>query len=403
MSQPTIIYDGTSIFISGYIFLLSQLIKTDKHMINKLYVHKFDRKIKQILSCHINMISIFILDTKRTIYTIGNIVPNSKFLEKHENFDITFLDTNIKKIVSGDRHIIISKPNGIYSFGYNNVGQLGLGHNNETNFIQQINFMSKKSVCKISCGYGHTLFTTTNNELYSFGHNVYGQLGLCDNIDRFSPTLVTHLTSIIIKISCGYFHTLLLDNLGKLYSCGLNMHGQLGLGDIEPRNRPSQMLYSMNIKQIECGSYNTFILINNGDLFTTGLNDCGQLGLGDNNNRNKPTLLMSNLGIHQIVCLDKVVYILKKSGQLLVFGNNKDGQLGLGDNINKNRPTLLMTNDNILMINGTIIKKIKWKPEIYVYLSERNKKEILFFLQICKKNKIKICNNIKNIIIQLII
>ena len=69
--------------------------------------------------------------------------------------------------------------------------------------------------------------------------------------------------------------------------------------------------------------------------------------------------------------------------ELLAFGDNQYGQLGLGDEKSRNIPTLVGTFDNIILINGTIIKKIKWNSDIYSTLYKTKRSEIKNFLLVC--------------------
>ena len=45
----------------------------------------------------------------------------------------------------------------------------------------------------------------------------------------------------ISSISCGLHHTLLLSTTGQVYAFGSNTHGQLGVGDLVPRGAPTQV------------------------------------------------------------------------------------------------------------------------------------------------------------------
>lgn len=60
--------------------------------------------------------------------------------------------------------------------------------------------------------------------LYSWGQNVFGQLGLGDYNDRNAPELVKSLAEHVQvkKISAGYLHSGILDDRGKLYTWGHN-------------------------------------------------------------------------------------------------------------------------------------------------------------------------------------
>ena len=65
----------------------------------------------------------------------------------------------------------------MYVWGYNQHGQLGLGHFNNINTPQELNLPNVK---KIICGSGpyHTIAITKLGKVYVWGNNQYGQLGL---------------------------------------------------------------------------------------------------------------------------------------------------------------------------------------------------------------------------------
>ena len=89
----------------------------------------------------------------------------------------------------------------------------------------------------------------------------------------------------IRKIICGSYHTLIFKESGELFAFGRNYHGQLGLGDNVNRNVPTLMMTDKTIRKIVCSGYHTFIFKESGELFAFGYNYYGQLGLGDNDNR----------------------------------------------------------------------------------------------------------------------
>jgi alpha-tubulin suppressor-like RCC1 family protein len=65
------------------------------------------------------------------------------------------------------------------------------------------------------------VFSFGNNIVFYFLNQKNGQLGLGDNIDRNSPTLITSLSNIA-HISSGGSHSMVLDNFGNIYSFGSN-------------------------------------------------------------------------------------------------------------------------------------------------------------------------------------
>ncbi len=46
----------------------------------------------------------------------------------------------------------------------------------------------------------------------------------------------------------------------KLYGCGSNRYGQLGLGHNEDQMEPQLIMQGVEIRQIACGAYQTVIL-----------------------------------------------------------------------------------------------------------------------------------------------
>ena len=209
----------------------------------------------------------------------------------------------------------------------------------------------------------------------------------------------------IRQVICGGYHSFIIKESGELFAFGYNKYGQLGLSDNEDRNIPTLLMQDNTIRQIVCGAYHSFILKESGKLFAFGYNYHGQLGLGDMRNRNISTLLTKDKKIRQVICGGYCSFILKESNQLFIFGSNAYGQLGLADNNNRNTPTLLGTFDNIISINGVILH-IKWNPDIYATLSKIKKREIKDFLLVChyykQIYKINVVKYMRHMIISLL-
>ena len=70
-------------------------------------------------------------------------------------------------------------------FGKNFFGQLGLNHINYSFNPELLKIEEKKRIIKVSLGGEHTLLLSEQKNLYSFGLNIFGQLGLDDNINNF--------------------------------------------------------------------------------------------------------------------------------------------------------------------------------------------------------------------------
>ncbi|KRX07811.1 Regulator of chromosome condensation 1/beta-lactamase-inhibitor protein II [Pseudocohnilembus persalinus] len=135
----------------------------------------------------------------------------------------------IKSISAGFYHCLLLSDQGkIYSFGRGTSGQLGLGNflNQETpQLIQQLN-----DIVQIKSGESHNLALNKQGHVYSWGINNQGQLGLCDFNRQNQPQIVNKLNQIQIKqIQCGKKHSLALSTDGQVYAWGCNEFGQIGI------------------------------------------------------------------------------------------------------------------------------------------------------------------------------
>lgn len=184
--------------------------------------------------------------------------------------------------------------------------------------------------------------------LFVWGSNSLGQCGL-DNLSSANyevPSLVKSLATIqIVQIACGQFHSLALANTGELYSFGSNSYGQLGLGfDSEKEKaRLVKSLYGVPIAFLACGGNHSFVISKSGAVFGWGKNLYGQLGVNDQASKNFPTQLrtLRTMGVRFIACGDDFSVFLTQDGGVLTCGNGTFGQLGHGNYLNEIVPKMV--------------------------------------------------------------
>ena len=237
----------------------------------------------------------------------------------------------------------------IWSFGNNFSGKLGTGNKTRVNVPQQI--LEIPPVLSVSCGSEHTLIITNDDNLWSCGSNHYGQLCLGDKEGRSKPQKTPF--SNISKISTGFHHSLFENDKGEIFACGNNEHGQCGLGQYNISQIKPSLIPNLpsNIVEFVGGYCQSLFLDLEGNVYSVGFNYNGQLGLGHNTNQNVLSKILNIPPIKIISCVSASCYLIDFEGNLWTFGLNNYGQLGHGDRSNKNVPKVINTLKDIQQIS----------------------------------------------------
>jgi len=155
-----------------------------------------------------------------------------------------------------------------------------------------------------------------------WGLNDCGQLLSNDEQIVKHPTILQCPKGIFGFVS-GDFHTLLISDSLKLSSAGLNIYGQLGVSSTtlkEPNTHVLQEISTLAGQTIEmaaCGSCHSVALTTDGTLYSWGLNLKGQLGLGHFDNVSEPISIstLSNTKIDS-AAKKSLVGVLKTQRQM---------------------------------------------------------------------------------------
>ncbi len=247
-------------------------------------------------------------------------------------------------IDAGSYHCMALTDTGeIYSWGKNNNGELGLGTFSEKEIL--LKHVPKPSeinkFAKICAGSEYSFALTDSGEIYSWGDNAYGQLGLGTagyNQDANSPQHVNKPSGVTFftDIAACFNHSFALTDAGKIYSWGRNMNGELGLGYYDtPKTTPQLVSMPSGVEKftsIAAGYNHTLALTDTGDIYSWGINDVGQLGLG---NKETPKITPQKVEANGIKFTDISAgynhsLALTKDQKMYSWGRNFWGELGLG-------------------------------------------------------------------------
>jgi hypothetical protein len=139
---------------------------------------------------------------------------------------------NIQKISAGYNHsMALAQDGSLYVWGNNDAGQLGIG----TYSSQKIPFkiISLVDVKEISAGIAFSMAIKNDGSLWSWGVNGEGELGISGFVDKNNPTQVvnedgTSFLTNVTSVSIGDVHSVASTSDGSVYSWGDATSGKLG-------------------------------------------------------------------------------------------------------------------------------------------------------------------------------
>ncbi|XP_073447024.1 probable E3 ubiquitin-protein ligase HERC6 [Dendrobates tinctorius] len=247
------------------------------------------------------------------------------------------MEMGVRKVACGGRHTLYLQEDGIVlSCGENPYGQLGRKTN--TSSLEQIYSLEAQTILDVSCGFNHSVAICNEGNIFTWGQGSEGQLGSGQFPQQSPiPRKITGLSDIrIIQISCGHFHTVALSEDSNVFSWGKNDVGQLGLGKQVPNQASPQLVKSLKgvpLVQVSAGGSQSFALSMLGIVFGWGKNNAGQIGLQSDTLTAgvfKPYAVSSlrDKGVIYISCGDEHTAVLSKAGTVYTFGEGSRGQLG---------------------------------------------------------------------------
>ncbi|XP_039629608.1 probable E3 ubiquitin-protein ligase HERC1 isoform X4 [Polypterus senegalus] len=164
----------------------------------------------------------------------------------------------VGQVSCGLNHTLAVSSDGmmVWAFGDGDYGKLGLGNSTAKSSPQKVDVLCGIGIKKVSCGTQFSVALTKDGHVYTFGQDRLIGLpeGRARNHNR--PQQVPALSGIFIKdIAVGAEHTLALSSAGDVYAWGSNSEGQLGLGHTNHVREPTLLtsLQGKNINQISAG------------------------------------------------------------------------------------------------------------------------------------------------------
>ncbi|KAB1267662.1 RCC1 and BTB domain-containing protein 2 [Camelus dromedarius] len=206
-------------------------------------------------------------------------------------------------------HVVLATTEGeVFTWGHNAYSQLGNGTTNHGLVPCHISTnLSNKQVTEVACGSYHSLVLTSDGEVFAWGYNNSGQIGSGSTANQPIPRRVTGClqNKVVVNIACGQMCSMAVVDTGEVFVWGYNGNGQLGLGSGGNQPTPCRIaaLQGIRVQRVACGYAHTLVLTDEGQVYAWGANSYGQLGTGNKSNQSYPTPIVvekdrSKIGNH---------------------------------------------------------------------------------------------------------
>ncbi|XP_037104179.1 probable E3 ubiquitin-protein ligase HERC1 isoform X3 [Syngnathus acus] len=184
---------------------------------------------------------------------LGN-TSNKKLPEK-----VTALEGyQVGQVACGLNHTLVVSADGmmVWAFGDGDYGKLGLGNSTAKSSPQKVEMLCGIGIKKVACGTQFSVALSKDGKVFTFGKDRLIGLPEARARNHNRPQQVPALSGIHIQdIAAGAEHTLVLSSTGDVYTWGSNLEGQLGLGHTNHVREPTlvTVLQSKGINQITAG------------------------------------------------------------------------------------------------------------------------------------------------------
>ena len=150
----------------------------------------------------------------------------------------------------------------------------------------------------VACGDTHTLVATESGDLYSFGRNQNGQLGLGSIQDSLSPQPVLALK---VGLARGFAGTSRGAGVSKRYR---SMAWRRRTRRSCPHRPPLHAVQGKHVACVAAGAEHSMCVTSEGEVYCWGWGRYGNIGDGESQDRHLPTKAkaLEGVQVHQVAC-----------------------------------------------------------------------------------------------------
>ncbi|MBV8195344.1 MAG: hypothetical protein JOY80_07430 [Candidatus Dormibacteraeota bacterium] len=178
----------------------------------------------------------------------------------------------------------------------------------------------------VAGGFEHTCAIRTDQSLWCWGRNDYGQLGVNNTLPELDQP--AQVAGSWISVATRVYHTCAIDTSNALWCWGINFHGQLA----EDPAANAQEVAPVRVGSgqwiaVAAGETFTCAIAADGSLWCWGDDELGELGTGPGSGSSTPRELGAGPW-HGLVAGYQFACALDANGAASCWGNNGNGECG---------------------------------------------------------------------------
>lgn len=242
-----------------------------------------------------------------------------------------------KAISCGGSNSCAIRDGHIYCWGDNTLGQLGYGERGgaSNTYMEVIGLDVGSNLVAVGRDFGCAVRDASP---VCWGYNDYGELGDGSNTARPSAGGVRGPIGGVTAIAAGDFHACVIAN-GGVKCWGNNLYGRLGVTGVTSSNVPVQVAsLTSGVTAISAGDDNTCAVVN-GAAKCWGSNNHGKLGNGSTTNMSSSPVQVTGLqsGVSAVTVGGEFACAIVNGG-VRCWGYNDEGQLGNNSTVESSTP-----------------------------------------------------------------
>ena len=231
-----------------------------------------------------------------------------------------------------------------YCWGDNRNGQLGVGNNTgpETGYYgsyssKPVAVIGGSTFRRVSPGYNHSCGVTTDNRVFCWGYNRYGQVGdSSTGWKRFKPSQVAG-TRQYRQVDAGRDFTCAVTTGNRAFCWGYGATGVLGNGSTSPSRWPKPVSGGLSVERVTAGDFHTCAETTTNRTYCWGFNGNGSVGDGTSTRRLTPVAVVGGLSFGQLSAGNHTCG-RTPDGVAYCWGAGWEGELGTGTLGNSTTP-----------------------------------------------------------------